>query len=214
MELDIKLRAKLVHRIRDCLRHSASASEVLLRGSLAEGCADQYSDIDLLWDVPDECFQSSVENIAYILAEAHPLGSIRSDPNFQHSRKRRLFFINFCDVPLFWRVDLDVFAKSVCRDPLSDVDNPAAQGAEWSLPHSALANVVAAVKWHLRGDEVQAEELLARAFVRLSVPEAAGDLRRRMMVLVTHAQRMDEGVVGFGNEVKKLIGEALSDAPF
>src|SRR5438477_269663 len=42
------------------LRRRVPASEARLRGSLASGDADEWSDIDIAWVVPDEAFDEAV----------------------------------------------------------------------------------------------------------------------------------------------------------
>ena len=56
MDLDTKLITGLVDRILSCLEQAVPGSEALLRGSLAGDMADQYSDIDVLWGIPDVSF--------------------------------------------------------------------------------------------------------------------------------------------------------------
>ena len=126
--LDTDERARLVADLQAELTAAVPNSVALLRGSLAEGRADPYSDIDLLWDVPDADFSPAIAELPVTLSHVRPVASLRFDPDFQHSARRRLAFIRFAGVPLFWRVDLDVFARSVGRDPDYDRDNPSARG--------------------------------------------------------------------------------------
>ena len=95
-----------------------------------------------------------------------PVASLRSDPLWQRSAKRRLFFVRFRDAPLFWRLDLDVFARSVGRDPAYDAANPLARGDDWSPTESALANAVAALKAHARDRPADVEGLLRSGLFR------------------------------------------------
>ncbi len=173
LRLDTEIRDALTQRIVASLERDVQGSTVQLRGSLASGNADAYSDIDILWEVPDDFFAESVDRIADILSEAHPVESLRSDPGFQHSDKRRLFFVQFQDIPLLWRADIDVFARSVQRDFQYDVNNKAARGDDWSPTHSALMNAVAAGKALLRHEEDRARQLLVRGYERamLAIPE-------------------------------------------
>ena len=75
---------------------------------------------------------AAIADLPVILTRIRPVASLRFDPDFQHSAKRRLVFVRFAGVALFWRVDLDVFARSVGRDPDYDRDNPFARGTSWS----------------------------------------------------------------------------------
>src|SRR5258706_12146824 len=103
MRLDTTIRARLVARLLHDLPDAIPGSAAHLRGSLAEHRADVYSDIDILWEIPDQQFALSVNRIHSILTAIHPLESLRFDPDFQQSQRRRLIFVRFCDVPLFWR---------------------------------------------------------------------------------------------------------------
>jgi predicted nucleotidyltransferase len=51
-------RDQLVGQIISALTATAPLSRVELRGSISHGCADEYSDIDLRWTVPDDLFGS------------------------------------------------------------------------------------------------------------------------------------------------------------
>jgi predicted nucleotidyltransferase len=121
-------------RIVKAMQAVAPGSRVEFRGSLATKSADRYSDIDLRWIVSDNNFDEALERFPKILEQVGPLASLRSDREFQRSNKRRLIFVRFQDVPLFWRVDIEVFAESIADDPTYDVGNPEAWGEEWSRP--------------------------------------------------------------------------------
>lgn len=213
MRLDLSQRADLARDVLDELRQASAQSRVALRGSLASGCADQYSDIDALWELPDEDFLTCVDTISTVLARVRPVESVRSDPYFQRSQKRRLFFVRFRGVPLFWRLDLDVFATSVGRDPEYDLDNLQARGTQWSLTESALANAVAAVKAHLRHRDTDAHALLARAYQRVGVTPPDAALRDVALCLVDAVTDMDAATVGLGQRVRRLVVDAFPDAP-
>jgi predicted nucleotidyltransferase len=201
-------RARLVA---DLLRELTSAfpgSEALLRGSLAEGRADLYSDIDLLWDVPDTAFSAAIAALPLILKGVRPVASLRFDPDFQYSAKRRLAFIRFAGVPLFWRVDLDVFARSVDRDPDYDRDNPSARGTSWSFPESSLANVIAAIKAQRRGRDNEAAELLARAEARVGIASPEVDLQRRIGLLLDTVAAKDPTTASLAADIRRLVTES------
>ena len=124
-------------------------------------------------EVPDDGFEGSVTRLPEILDTIHPRASLRPDPRFQRSAKCRLVFVQLERLPLFWRLDLDVFCRSILRDDAYDVDNPHAHGGDWSLTHSVLMNAIAAVKALLRNRDEVAEQLLVRGFHRvgLAVPQ-------------------------------------------
>ncbi|KOV60068.1 hypothetical protein ADK64_32310 [Streptomyces sp. MMG1121] len=153
-------------------------SRTELVGSLADGNADEFSDIDLLWIVPDAEFAACLSGAVAALERVRSVTSVRSDPDFHRSLRRRLLFVRFARVPLFWRLDLDIRCASVAGDPDHDTGNPAARAraGEWSRPASALANAVGAVKAVARGRQEQARGLLDRGFARIGVPDrASGD---------------------------------------
>jgi hypothetical protein len=94
-------RVRLVADLSAELVAAIPGSAVLLRGSLAEGRADPYCDVDLLWDVPDAAFAEAIASLPVFMARVRPLASLRFDPDFQHSARRRLAFVRFAGVPLF-----------------------------------------------------------------------------------------------------------------
>ena len=173
MNLDPRQRASLADAVTRALEAAESGSRAGLRGSLARGQADPYSDIDTFWELPDARFHPAIDDLAETLSRVGEIDAIRSDPLLQSSDKRRLLFVQFADVPLYWRVDIEVFAASIGMDASYDLDNPGARGDDWSLTHSALMNGVAALKLLLRGDEEGASESLRSAFDRvdLAVPD-------------------------------------------
>lgn len=175
MNLDLAERTSLAAKVTQALAQSFPESTSGLRGSLAIATADPYSDIDVFWELPDSVFEDAIDQLDEILVDVAPLDSLRSDPMLQNSDKRRLVFAQFADVPLFWRVDIEVFAKSIGRDDSYDLDNPMVRGDEWSLTESALMNSVAAMKYLLRDDRDRAQESLERAFARIDERVPAGE---------------------------------------
>jgi hypothetical protein len=112
------------------------------------------------------------------VACVRPVASLRFDPDFQQSADRRLAFIRFAGVPLFWGVDLDVLVRSVGRDPDYDRDNPPARGVVWSFGESNLTNAIADIKAEHRGQHTRACYGLGRlgGWNRKSLP--ASPIRR------------------------------------
>jgi hypothetical protein len=205
--LETDERARLAADLLTELAAAVPGSAALLRGSLAEGRADPYSDIDLLWDVPDAAFGAAIAELPGTLERVRSVASLRFDPDFQQSAKRRLAFIRFADVPLFWRVDLDVFAQSVGCDPDYDCDNPSARGTAWSFAESSLANAVAAIKAQRRGQNAEAAALLARAEARVGVASPASDLQSRIGLLIDAVAAKDPTTIFFAAEIRRLIVE-------
>jgi predicted nucleotidyltransferase len=205
--LETDERARLVADLFEQLAAAIPGSTVLLRGSLAEGRADPYSDIDLLWDIHDASFSAALAELPVTLSHVRPVASLRFDPDFQHSARRRLAFIRFAGVPLLWRVDLDVFARSVGRDPDYDRANPSARGNSWSLAESSLANTVAAIKALHRGQATEAAELLARAEARVGVASLTVDLQSRFDLLIDTVATKDPTTASLAAEIRQLLTE-------
>lgn len=204
MNLDLKIRDTLAQSIITSLERAVPGSVALLRGSLANGTTDACSDIDIMWEVPDERFAAAVERIAVYLSQAHPLESLRSAPDYQKSDRRRLFFVQFENMPLFWRADIDVFARSVHRDTQYDVDNEAARGDDWSLTHSALMNAIAAIKALLRGKDEMAQGLLERGFARLGLAIPPGNRQDLILKLADNAAAMDSTQAALAGRIRSL----------
>lgn len=209
LNLDTGIRDALVERIILSLEGAVPGSIALLRGSLAAGNADAYSDIDILWEIPDDRFQVAVNSIGEILSKAGPVEFLRSDPAFQNSAKRRLFFVQFQDIPLFWRADIDLFAQSAERNPEYDVNNAAARGDDWSLTHSALMNAIAAVKALLRQREELARQLLRRGFERIGLAEPEGEPQELILKLAADVARADPTRAKLAGRVMELHRQAF-----
>jgi predicted nucleotidyltransferase len=209
VNLDIELRARLADGILGCLQEAACGSQASLRGSLAAGKADQYSDIDVLWEIPDPAFKPAVDGLKETLSQMYPVESLRSSPEFQNSEKRRLVFLRFVGIPLFWRLDLEIFAQSINRDQEYDLQNPDARGSDWSLTESALMNGVAAIKAHLRDKDAEARRLLERAYQRVGSDFPALELRELILRLVAEIETMDPKTAALSKNVRALVTETL-----
>jgi predicted nucleotidyltransferase len=170
MKLEDAQRSDLANAVVASLSGAVCGSASGLRGSLARGTSDRFSDIDIFWELPDGEFLDAIDDLPETLSVAGSIDSIRSDPLLQNSDKRQLIYVQFSHVPLFWRVDIEVFAESIDQDSSYDLDNPNARGDDWSLTQSALMNGVAALKYLLRDDVQSASESLGRAFDRVDLP--------------------------------------------
>jgi len=204
LELDTNIRAALAQRILLALEKAAPGSTAQLRGSLADERADAYSDIDVLWVIPDELFQSSVDGIAAILANVHGIESLRPAPEFQNSDRRRLISVQFADMPLSWRADIDVFAWSVHQDLAYDLYNESAKGNKWSLTHNVLMNVIAAVKALLRQEGKIAQQLLMRGFERVGLVMPERSSQELILELVRSIAEMDSTQVALTQRITEL----------
>jgi hypothetical protein len=209
LNLDTNIRAKLAQSILAALEMAALGSVAELRGSLAEGRADPYSDIDIFWEIPDELFQPCVDEIASTLAKVNKIASLRSAPEYQHSDRRRLIFVDFEGIPLFWRADIDILARSVCRDFEYDLHNEAARGNDWSLTHSALMNAVAAIKALLRNQDETAGQLLNRAFERIGLATPEGNSQELVLELSERVAERDPALWGLARRISELHQEVF-----
>ncbi|KAA5836438.1 hypothetical protein F1721_08490 [Saccharopolyspora hirsuta] len=178
-----------------------------LIGSLGAGTADEHSDIDLAWVVPDGTVAQCVERLPGLLGSVAEVASVRSSPEFQRSTVRRLIFARFRGVPLFWRLDLAIWAASRAFDETADVDNPDARGTEWSLPESAAMNAIGACKSVLRGQFENADGLLSRGFQRIGAPDPGGDWHDRFAELVRAVAERDPGLTELSREIVGLAAE-------
>lgn len=72
LDLRQERRDLLVSELRAALEAEVPGSRTSLRGSLASGMADPYSDIDACWVVPDDKFVLAVESVSNAVRSAHP----------------------------------------------------------------------------------------------------------------------------------------------
>lgn len=112
LDLNPARRIVFAQQVQSALGAQCPGSVAALRGSLARGTADMYSDIDLAWTVPDAEFDACVAAVGDCLGAVRVVASLRSDPAFHQSPDRRLMFVAFRDMPLFWRLDLEVTTAS------------------------------------------------------------------------------------------------------
>ncbi len=208
-KLNPNFRTQLSDQILNNLNKAFPESKAILKGSLANSKADQFSDIDIIWEIPDNLFLDTISNIKNILNKIRPIESIRSDPDFQNSIKRRLLFIRFKDVHLFYRVDLDIFAKSINRDENYDKNNPKAKGNDWPLTESALMNIVGAVKALLRNQDEKALGLIERAYKRINSIMPELDIKESMFGLVNEIEMKDKAILSLAKRIKELIANYI-----
>ena len=142
-------------------------SSAELRGSLAAGTADEFSDIDLLWIVPDRDLLAALVAAEPAAATVAPVLWVRAHPDLARSARRRKLAVRFDGLPLFWRVDLDVRTAGIADDEGFDLDNPAARAQLTDPAAMALEDAVAALKALGRGDPDAAAGMLTRGYERL-----------------------------------------------
>jgi hypothetical protein len=80
LDLRPERRDKLIGKLLAALQGWVPGSRAKLRGSLEAGTADDYSDIDICWVVPDQAFTEAVETLGAALSQVHrsPVASHRS----------------------------------------------------------------------------------------------------------------------------------------
>ncbi len=189
------------------LNATISGSEAGLRGSLASGAADRYSDVDICWVVPDDGFARAVDSAARAVESVHAVSSLRIDPDLARSELRRLIFIRLEGLPLFWRIDLDVRARSVAADDNYDaVSRAASIEAGWSRPASAIENAVAAIKAVVRHRASAASGLLCRGYERIDLdPGSATDLPGMITRLADSCAVLEPGLAATAEEVREVV---------
>ncbi|WP_327295828.1 nucleotidyltransferase domain-containing protein [Streptomyces sp. NBC_01197] len=227
MDLDPARRAAFAQELRNALAAQCAGSVADLRGSLARGTADPYSDIDLVWTVPDAQFEPCAAAVGPCLGVVRAVVSLRSDPDTQRNSqwpfRRRLLFLAFRDMPLFWRLDLEIAAVAdesagpvragTGEDRAQDGGSAAAVwDPEWSLAASALANAVTVVKAVLRGQPEVAVGLLERGLRRVGASgSASGRWRADVVRLADAAARNEPAQRPLANQVKRLAAELLEE---
>jgi len=71
--INMTQRVGLVDRLRHALSSAIDGSRVEIVGSLADGTADPYSDIDIRWHVPDRDFERALATALTHLSSAQPV---------------------------------------------------------------------------------------------------------------------------------------------
>lgn len=207
LDLRPERRDRLVGQLRAALTAAVLDSQAELRGSLASGTADPYSDIDLAWIVPDDMFAAAVESAAPVIQSVGTVSSLRRDPGLARSDRRRLIFFRLAGIPLFWRVDLDIRAASVATDNGYDDANPAARSeAGWSRPASAIENAAATIKAAVRGQPSIADRLLSRGYQRIGLdPVPTADLPSRIIRLADSCAALEPGLTALAAQVHQVV---------
>ena len=184
-----------------------------LHGSMA-GTADDYSDIDICWVVPNGSFTEAVDTVGAALSRATAVLSLRTDPEFAHSARRRLVFARLYGMPLFWRVDIDIRARPVAADDLYDAGNPDTRSdTGWFSPASAIENAIAAIKAAARGQPDAADGLLRRGFERIGHdPGPTADLADAITSLADACATQESGLTNMAAEVHQVVDRLLRSA--
>ena len=211
LDLRPERRHKLASKLLAALQDWIPGSRTLLRGSLGSGTADDYSEIDICWIVPDAGFAEAVDTAGAALSQVAAVLSFRTDPGLARSARRRLVFARLYGVPLFWRVDIDIRAGSVAADDHYDLGHPDAfSDTGWSAPASAIENAIAAIKAAARGQADTADALLRRGCERIG-PDLGptSDLADAITNLADACATQEPGLPGMAAEVRQVADHLL-----
>jgi hypothetical protein len=215
LDLRPERRDKLAAKLLAALQGWVPGSVAQLRGSLSSGTADDYSDVDICWVVPDRDFTEAVDTLAAALSQCAAVLSLRTDPELARSARRRLVFARLYGMPLFWRVDIDFRARSIAAEDLYDIGNPDARSdAGWSAPASAIENAIAAIKSAVRGQADTADTLLRRGCERIGHdPGSTAFLAAAITSLADACATQEPGLARMAAEIHQvadhLLGRAL-----
>jgi hypothetical protein len=214
LDLRPERRDKLTGKLLAALQGWVPSSVAQLRGSLGAGTADDYSDIDICWVVPDQDFTEAVDTLGAALSQWNAVLSLRTAPELARSARRRLVFARLHGMPLFWRVDVDIRARSIAADDLYDAGNPDARSdAGWSAPASAIENAVAAIKAAVRGQADTGDTLLRRGCERIGHdPGSTAFLAAAIISLADACAAQDPGLARMAAEVQQVADQLLGPA--
>lgn len=204
LRLDPARRDVRVGQLQRTLSAACAGSRVALRGSLARGEADLYSDIDLTWHVAATRFGVACDELEQTLRRIDVVDSLRWDPDID-APGRRLAFARFVDDPLFWRIDLEVVAEG------DSPTTPAPSGEPWSQTHSALMGAVAAIRALLRGDDATAAHDVSRGFEKIHIPVPVGSVADQILGLVETIYDADDSWALLAARIRDLHREALME---
>jgi hypothetical protein len=213
LDLRPERRDKLTGKLLSALQGWFPGSRAQLRGSLADGTGDDYSDIDICWLVPDQDFTEAVDTLRPALSQCAAVLALRSDPEFARSAGRRVVFARLHGLPLFWRVDIDIRADSTGADNRRDADDPDARSdAGWSAPASAIENAVAATKAAVRGRPDTADALLRRGFDRIGHEHPGSDavLADAITSLAAACALQEPGLTRMSAEIRQVAHRLLA----
>jgi hypothetical protein len=214
LDLQPERRDKLTGKLLAALQGWVPGSRAQLRGSLGAGTADGYSDIDICWVVRDQDFTEAVDTLGAALSQCTAVLSLRTDPGFARSARRRVIFARLNGMPLFWRVDLDIRADPVATDDRDDAGTRDVRSeAGWSAPASAIENAVEAIKTAVRGQSDTADGLLRRGFKRIGRdPTPSVDLADMVTDLADACAAQEPRLATMAAEVREVADHLLRPA--
>jgi len=210
LELDVAQRTRTTAAIIEALQGACPDSICELRGSLAAGTADAYSDIDLRWTVGDADFHGACRKVGQMLEGIGEVASLRADRDSATHPTYRLMFARLTALPLFWRIDLEIISRD--HDP--EAIQPQRKPGSWSATNSALMCAVAAIKAFLRRDPEAGAHLVSKGFERIHIPVPAVSPRRQVLVLAETIYDTDDAYVPLAAQVRQLYREAFGGHEF
>jgi hypothetical protein len=167
--LDASIRDQLAASIVRRLGAAAPGSSARLRGSLAGRNADRYSDIDVEWNVPAGAFDRALGNLRQTLEPIGRVESLRLDPDQGEAGVKAVISVQFSNLPLFWRLDIEMVALPPGAGEAAP-SRTAPVSMDFATPaQSAMTSVVAAIKAVARKDEPTAQELIAKGYDRIGL---------------------------------------------
>jgi hypothetical protein len=194
LDLSAERREGVVRDARTALERAIEGSSFVVRGSLADGTADRYSDIDGVWVVPNGCLQAAIDGLGSALEVVGPLFSIRFDASTS-AGGRCLAFVTFARLPVFWRFDLSI-----------ETATPSDEALEGE------ANAVAAIKAVVRGRSDEAIGLLERGYPRVgSAYVPTGSWRADIIELADRVGRRDTRLTARSHEVRRVAQALLAE---
>ena len=203
LDLSPARRGRVADELRSSLERAIAGSSFALRGSIAEGRADRYSDIDAVWRVPGT-LQSGFDALPNAAAVVGDVFSVRVAPP-ELADADCLVFVTFADLPIFWRLDLVIESTAPVGELTLQLAPP------WSLPESALANAVAAVKAVVRGRNDDAAGLLERGYPRVGARYvASGSWRTDVERLAAAVGRADAALEPRAELVRSVAAALLA----
>jgi len=206
LQLDPDERTRWIKRIQSQLEKSVPGSAVSLRGSHATGKSDPYSDIDLKWKVPRGAFTNSLAILRDVLSELGEIESLRWDPEHMGTPGHALVFLRYAELHLFWRVDLEIDEDRPAGATVSDILGKASTA--WSESESALMGAIGAIKWHLKGSDEESLSTLERAYRKVGLAFARGDVVSLTIELVQHVAQVDPGKAALVGRIRTLAEDA------
>ncbi len=176
--------------LKGALERSIRQSEVKPADRLPFG-ADELSDIELSWVVPDDSFEPALDVVGRIAS--HALALVAVDPRSAGSPQQRRFLLQFKNLPLFWRINLKVRCDSAPGVEDYDPGMGQAHSEDGSdRAARALMNAMAAVRALRLGQVTVADRLIQESFECLEHPVSpAWDPARALHNLVQACQDQD-----------------------